>query len=29
MDEVHDASYHFHPDLHSDLLAPLLQAPHV
>jgi hypothetical protein len=27
MDEVHNTSYRFRPDLHSDILAPLLRAP--
>jgi hypothetical protein len=29
MDEVHNSLYHFCPDLHADLLAPVLQEPHV
>jgi hypothetical protein len=28
MDEVHNTAYRFYPDLHTDILRPLLRAPH-
>jgi hypothetical protein len=28
MDEVHNTAYHFYPGLHTDILRPLLRAPH-